>query len=768
MATYVNTVRYGLSVNTTVLSDCYVDQVWLADNSGGPSYLDETTDANSTTAGDVPLTGYTDSNDCIYIGDSETFSSIYINMSVAAAGASGRTLEYYNGSTWVECPTQVVSAGTIQLTGTTNVVFWYPAANWATVAVNSVTKYYVRLRVSGTVTTPGTISYIAIGRNHPEWTKTVYIPETTTRTFLAAFIRACNQMNQNESPYVCLYVKVGTGTRAGVSIASPGSSGYFYPMSSCGDFTSQFTSDFGSGTSASVYVMLCTVGPQAAARFSLGTNATGEIIVTYQAEAQDVRIKTVCIPIEAKITNTTTSLAEIGTNQWPALDTFCPEGSKTFRDVFLHLRHGWTYVSAGYLSYALDAEAAVNMGPGTATYATTVPVEYYWVRNDAATNAAHAIKVKHTGTNAYGLNVSGLLWVTYEYHEADTDTVLNSIRLPMLSDGCHYHESTQPGYARGTFIANEPATVTLVQSAVVWDIGAAGAILVYVGSQAARTYLAETAANPPRIVQRLDANGAQGSGLTLVRGQNTVVSYAYQTSSTVTAFSFQRCMAVINYTSGKSSVGTQAHNKTLWTKLSTTPETPSYGVTEYASVTVPLGSNYYIQGIDIKQIRNRQVYAEEYRILRIAGEGDGAGLGGPTRSNGLRTSPIPLNCGYWETPITAFVKRFPTDPTWGVVDVTAAHTWQIIGSVSTEFWASEVTFHSITETVTGTVSGYTGDGSGLTVHLFREDTDEYLGTATTAAGGGYTFTWYSDNMNLYATCRQSDALCGRSTDGKAS
>lgn len=53
----LNTVRYGLSLNTTILDDSTFDQCWIEDNSGGPSYVDETTDANSTTTADVPLAG---------------------------------------------------------------------------------------------------------------------------------------------------------------------------------------------------------------------------------------------------------------------------------------------------------------------------------------------------------------------------------------------------------------------------------------------------------------------------------------------------------------------------------------------------------------------------------------------------------------------------------------------------------------------------------------------------------------------------------------
>ena len=119
--------------------------------------------------------------------------------------------------------------------------------------------------------------------------------------------------------------------------------------------------------------------------------------------------------------------------------------------------------------------------------------------------------------------------------------------------------------------------------------------------------------------------------------------------------------------------------------------------------------------------------------------------------------------------VNRLTKTFPTDPRWGAIDSSASHTWELLYlSTGKQFHCAEFTFHSITETVTGTVSGYTGDGSGLTVDIFRTNGDEYIGSATTSAGGTYTFTWYSDNDDLYAICRQSDALCGRSTDGKAS
>ena len=80
-----------------------------------------------------------------------------------------------------------------------------------------------------------------------------------------------------------------------------------------------------------------------------------------------------------------------------------------------------------------------------------------------------------------------------------------------------------------------------------------------------------------------------------------------------------------------------------------------------------------------------------------------------------------------------------------------------------------ITFNlsNIMYAVAGTVSGYTGDGSGLTVDIHDAVTHERVLTTETAEGGVYSVNWVDDARELYAHCRQSDTLCGRSTNGTA-
>ena len=76
-----------------------------------------------------------------------------------------------------------------------------------------------------------------------------------------------------------------------------------------------------------------------------------------------------------------------------------------------------------------------------------------------------------------------------------------------------------------------------------------------------------------------------------------------------------------------------------------------------------------------------------------------------------------------------------------------------------------VTYHSIFAwSIAGTVTGYAGSGSGLTVDVFRADTDEKVTEITTGAAGAYSQVWHDNTMSLYAVCREDDTHIGRSAN----
>lgn len=106
-------------------------------------------------------------NDATYFGidttitDSGPFASLVFDISIPASSTASYTItwEYWTGAAWAAI---TVKDGTNSGVGAlsnlgVNSVHWTPPSNWAAVAVNSVTGYWVRARVSalaGTLTPP--------------------------------------------------------------------------------------------------------------------------------------------------------------------------------------------------------------------------------------------------------------------------------------------------------------------------------------------------------------------------------------------------------------------------------------------------------------------------------------------------------------------------------------------------------------------------------------------------------------------------------------
>jgi hypothetical protein len=76
-----------------------------------------------------------------------------------------------------------------------------------------------------------------------------------------------------------------------------------------------------------------------------------------------------------------------------------------------------------------------------------------------------------------------------------------------------------------------------------------------------------------------------------------------------------------------------------------------------------------------------------------------------------------------------------------------------------------ITYHSITYTVSGTVSG--SSGGTVTLNLHRATSGEKILSTTRTGNGTYTFTWYDNTEDLFVEARESGTLLGRSDTGVA-
>jgi hypothetical protein len=104
-----------------------------------------------------------------YIGDSNPFYSIEMNLSTALSGTT-IVCEYYNGSAWTALNNYSVnlSGSNVSLFSSTsnNVIMRlnYDALvlNWATTTINSLVKYWVRFRLTNNITTSPAFTYIKV------------------------------------------------------------------------------------------------------------------------------------------------------------------------------------------------------------------------------------------------------------------------------------------------------------------------------------------------------------------------------------------------------------------------------------------------------------------------------------------------------------------------------------------------------------------------------------------------------------------------------
>lgn len=110
---------------------------------------DETAQARSGAPNDMDL-AYALVNDASYFGASYPFNRVWLNIGTPGVGNWAWALEYWNGGAWVACVDEI--DGTAQfMTGGLNKIQHTPQGDWATVAVNGVTLYWVRARITAFV-----------------------------------------------------------------------------------------------------------------------------------------------------------------------------------------------------------------------------------------------------------------------------------------------------------------------------------------------------------------------------------------------------------------------------------------------------------------------------------------------------------------------------------------------------------------------------------------------------------------------------------------
>ncbi len=559
-----------------------------------------------------------------------------------------------------------------------------------------------------------------------------------------------------------------------ISNSGENMSGWLGPF----DFTSHFVTNFPAANSAtldlSVYFDITT-------GTGLTTNNIGALIaVTYEFDdTTATQYASAIIPMESLVGAMGTTESEIGTNQVPQLTG---SGGLLENVANVVVRQEFFVIEGNDegTSTATNYTLNVRIGTGaTHTFQTTVMAlssdcfrAFIHIESPAA-GSAYAWNV-WTASAARLHHAAHTMYVTYEFTPSGTTEWLNSIVIPFeMTSPMGGATETDASRFQRTFFIEEPTTITLKQSAIQLRYLQGAAVMaglnVRAGSQAFRAYTnnIDMVCGGSCLQQRIDSGGAQGAGITLARGANTITFDAYRTDTTDLGWNLSGAL-ILNYKSGVASGGVWSHNHTTWWNIlswdaaltslrEASAVAPNIPETSYWATSV----NYHVVHWDAAAANGLIWQAE---VL----SGEGAGDGWRDLYADIFVKDSERGCQIIWCRARDDFRRYPNDTDSNRMALEEARKYRYANAATcAKGVAMVLTHHAITFTISGTVTGYTGDGSAITVEAHRSDTDEKIDSTTTAAGGTYSITWYDNTIDVYTQAIQDGTHLGRSDDDPA-
>lgn len=613
-------------------------------------------------------------------------------------------------------------------------------------------------------------------------TITAYIPEFSgTVTFRKAIVEVDFQegATMTTGNYTSRRIDVSVGgagatsyTNANLYTGSGENTSVFYAA----DATTHFSSNWTSGTSKTVAISVLIDGTATTLAWR---NVHATLSITYEYDdTQTTQLKTVWIPLNAPVTTLATTKPGTATDTIPALDTYCPESSKTYRNMHIIVQgnvNSTASTTDSTLSMQVDTYTAytsqsLEMGATSDYWARFVDViQYYDSGGSSAgigmtTNATHGFYLwasiaRHNHSQAY-------MVVTYEFDASASSNTLVSVLMPMeIVSPMGGTATTNSQRASREIWIEEPGTITTHKLAfyIFWDQAAAMTGLnmrVGTGSYVTYTDAAAVLCGSDGAMVRNDA------AFTLARGRNELTFDVYRTDTTDLGFNVSGFW-IVNYEAGKPSQGYGAANHTVKWNLNATFGGAAAVVRDIAA-TAPIipETNYFLNAVGTRYayLSNTTGTAAGVTVLCrddtdtewLAAYVD---VGYTDPETGMR------QC--WSQ-VRTFFKRFPGDMDPGRMDIETSRKWRTVlnnNCASFDYLDLYFTYHGITYTVGGDITG--SGGGTVTIKLHRTVTRLSALETTRVGDGAYSFTWYDDTEDVYCTALEDSTHMGRSDDGTA-
>ena len=517
----------------------------------------------------------------------------------------------------------------------------------------------------------------------------IYIPETisafrsvTLMTYFrgdntaAASLGAVNLYIDDASDFVG-----ATNLSLGTPKANTGES---ETWSYAGDVTSYFTSNW-SGTSNTWWVRYN--GATCAT-----TNHSFKLIITYDYDdTSATHIKTIRIPIESTRSTLTAAYQTIGgATAIPAVATsgaYLPEASTVLRQAFLELAGNEATPTS-----TVDHTTTIRInGASTITFwrsEQALSGQSCWMYGCAditgLVSASSAYSLEAVCSTATRVdNFGGWLTVTYEFSPSSSSTIYNSLLLGAIDTAGWSGGTTSAdadSWGRDIFI-EEPTTITLKESGVfICSNSNAGANLsLKVGAQGFQTYTltpGQIQLGQYSLMHRIDSGGQNGvSFTTLARGKNSYEIQSYCSTNNAGIWGLNGLL-ILNYTSGKSTIGVGAHTSTKHYFINPCANDTYIQSTTSASCAIA-ETEYWVTGSVTNcwaNVGNSTSLTTTVNAERQSGEGEGEGWEVIGLTTAISDNENQFSNGYYAA--RKSWKRYPADHDASRMDLEAARSWR--------------------------------------------------------------------------------------------
>src|SRR3990167_1194524 len=540
------------------------------------------------------------------------------------------------------------------------------------------------------------------------------------------------------------------------------------------DFTAQAVSNFGAGVSQT-----CDI--QVYFDISTGTglnvrNVCALFALTYEFDdAAATQYASLLLPMESAVGALPTTETELGTNQIPQLTG----AGGLLENVASVIVRQQFYLVKGNDESASATDYTVNIRIDTGTTKTFTATEkalisdafkWFLYQEAPAAGAVHAFKIWTTGIGALH-HCAVTMYVTFEFAVSGTTRFCYQkwMNYEMSSPLGGTAAADSQRFSR-TFFIEEPGTITLKQSAYTlnFEIGRAAmaGLNSRAGSQAYRAYTngAAMVCGGEIFQQRIDSGSAQGAGITIARGQNTITIDAYRTDATDLGWNLSGRI-LVTYTSDVPSGGIWAgEHITVWPVLGWDAALATERISASVAPIIP-EANWFATEVGFWMVHwdaaanNGIVFHAE----NLAGEG--AADGWRDLYADVFVKDAERGCQIIMCRARSEFQRFPTDQDGDRLALETSRRYRYSNTATCAKGVVMIlSYHSISYTVTGTISG--SGGGTVTIVAHSKLFEEKIGETSRVGNGTYSITWYDNTSgDIVVEALEFATLVGRSDDG---